>query len=48
MRNLYDATVVDEVHERIGESALLPRMTPVEWSTFLYVHLDHHLRQFAV
>lgn len=22
-------------------------MTPIEWSTFLYVHLDHHLRQFA-
>lgn len=23
-------------------------MTPVEWATFMYVHLDHHLRQFAV
>jgi hypothetical protein len=23
-------------------------MTPLEWATFLYVHLDHHLRQFRV
>ncbi len=21
-------------------------MTPQEWSTFMYIHLDHHLRQF--
>jgi hypothetical protein len=24
------------------------RMTPSEWATFMYVHLDHHLRQFGV
>ena len=24
------------------------RMTPEEWATFMYVHLDHHLRQFEV
>jgi hypothetical protein len=24
------------------------RMTPEEWATFMYVHLDHHLRQFQV
>jgi hypothetical protein len=23
-------------------------MTPTEWATFMYVHLDHHLRQFNV
>lgn len=23
-------------------------MTPDEWATFMYVHLDHHLRQFNV
>ena len=23
-------------------------MTPAEWATFMYVHLDHHLRQFNV
>ena len=23
-------------------------MTPEEWATFMYVHLDHHLRQFQV
>jgi len=23
-------------------------MTPDEWATFSYVHLDHHLRQFGV
>ncbi|HET9682911.1 MAG TPA: DUF1569 domain-containing protein [Gemmatimonadaceae bacterium] len=23
-------------------------MTPEEWATFSYVHLDHHLRQFGV
>jgi hypothetical protein len=23
-------------------------MTPAEWAAFLYVHLDHHLRQFQV
>ena len=23
-------------------------MTPSEWATFMYVHLDHHLRQFSV
>jgi hypothetical protein len=23
-------------------------MTPNEWATFMYVHLDHHLRQFNV
>lgn len=23
-------------------------MTPAEWATFMYVHLDHHLRQFSV
>lgn len=23
-------------------------MTPTEWATFMYVHLDHHLRQFDV
>lgn len=22
-------------------------MTPIEWSAFMYVHLDHHLRQFG-
>jgi len=22
-------------------------MTPMEWSQFTYIHLDHHLRQFA-
>lgn len=24
------------------------RMTPEEWATFMYVHLDHHLQQFQV
>ena len=24
------------------------RMTPMEWADFNYIHLDHHLRQFAV
>jgi hypothetical protein len=24
------------------------RLTPVEWSTLMYQHLDHHLRQFGV
>jgi len=23
-------------------------MTPAEWATFMYIHLDHHLRQFNV
>lgn len=23
-------------------------MTPEEWATFMYIHLDHHLRQFNV
>lgn len=23
-------------------------MTPNEWATFMYIHLDHHLRQFGV
>jgi hypothetical protein len=23
-------------------------MTPTEWATFMYIHLDHHLRQFNV
>jgi hypothetical protein len=23
-------------------------LTPVEWATLMYVHLDHHLRQFQV
>ena len=23
-------------------------LTPVEWSTLMYQHLDHHLRQFGV
>lgn len=23
-------------------------MTPGEWATFMYIHLDHHLRQFNV
>ena len=23
-------------------------MSPQEWATFMYVHLDHHLRQFGV
>ncbi len=23
-------------------------MTPIEWATFMHVHLDHHLRQFNV
>jgi hypothetical protein len=23
-------------------------MTPQEWATFMYIHLDHHLRQFNV
>jgi hypothetical protein len=23
-------------------------MTPLEWATFMYIHLDHHLRQFQV
>ena len=23
-------------------------MTPTEWATFMYIHLDHHLRQFQV
>jgi hypothetical protein len=23
-------------------------MTPNEWATFMYIHLDHHLRQFNV
>ena len=23
-------------------------MTPLEWATFSYIHLDHHLRQFQV
>ena len=23
-------------------------MEPVEWATFMYVHLDHHLQQFGV
>jgi hypothetical protein len=23
-------------------------LTPVEWAEFMYVHLDHHLRQFGV
>jgi len=22
------------------------RMTPAEWAAFMYIHLDHHLRQF--
>jgi hypothetical protein len=22
------------------------RLTPVEWATLMYQHLDHHLRQF--
>jgi hypothetical protein len=24
------------------------RMTPDEWATFMFVHLDHHLQQFQV
>ena len=24
------------------------RLTPLEWSRFMYKHLDHHLRQFGV
>ena len=24
------------------------RLTPVEWATLMYKHLDHHLRQFGV
>ena len=24
------------------------RLTPMEWSTLMYKHLDHHLRQFGV
>jgi hypothetical protein len=23
-------------------------MSPEEWATFMYIHLDHHLRQFGV
>jgi hypothetical protein len=23
-------------------------MTPTEWAAFMYIHLDHHLRQFSV
>jgi hypothetical protein len=23
-------------------------MTPAEWATFMYIHLDHHLTQFGV
>jgi hypothetical protein len=26
----------------------LGRLTPQDWSTFMYKHLDHHLRQFGV
>jgi transposase InsO family protein len=28
--------------------SFLGRMTPVEWATLMYKHLDHHLRQFGV
>jgi LPS sulfotransferase NodH len=24
------------------------RLTPQEWATLMYKHLDHHLRQFGV
>jgi uncharacterized small protein (DUF1192 family) len=24
------------------------RLTPTEWAAFMYVHLDHHLKQFGV
>ena len=24
------------------------RLTPAEWASFMYVHLDHHLQQFGV
>jgi len=24
------------------------QMTPEEWATLMYKHLDHHLRQFGV
>jgi len=24
------------------------RLTPEEWATLMYKHLDHHLRQFGV
>jgi hypothetical protein len=28
--------------------SFLGRMTPLEWATLMYKHLDHHLRQFGV
>jgi transposase InsO family protein len=28
--------------------SFLGPMTPVEWATLMYKHLDHHLRQFGV
>jgi transposase InsO family protein len=28
--------------------SLFGRLTPEEWATLMYKHVDHHLRQFGV